>query len=85
MKEKPDFIVNMLAGMVGIPPEQFQKTIEQFIITAQTLGAQMNRIEYNLLQVIDAENDRRRKTKLPFLAHYDREGKLRIGDSDGAN
>jgi hypothetical protein len=80
MKEKPDFIVSMLAGMVGIPPEEFQQTVEQFIAVGQKLGGQMNRVEYNLLQLIDAENDKRRKAKLPYLAHYDAEGNFKVGE-----
>ena len=88
MAEKPDFMIKMLAGMVGIEPEEFQRTIEQFIHTAQSLGAQMNRVEYNTIQLLKAENERRGRhnlncssemAKQPFLNYYDTDGNLTIG------
>lgn len=78
-KEQPDFIVKMLAGMVGIEPSQFQTTIEQFIHTAQNMGAQMNRIEFNTIQLLEAENLRRKQEGKTFLPYYDASGSMKVG------
>lgn len=79
MSDKPPMMMQMLASMVGIPPEEFQKTIEQFINTAQNLGAQNKRIEYNLVQVLK-ELNRTKDTATPFIQYYDLEGKLVVGE-----
>lgn len=81
--KKPDFMMNMLSSMVGIPPEQFKEIIEGFIYTARNMGAQMDRIETNQLALIEAENDRRTKSGQPLIGYTDRDGSQR--NRPGAN
>jgi hypothetical protein len=74
MGEKPDMFFVMLSKMVGIPPEEFKRTIEQFIHVASHAGAQMDRIEKNQLALIEAINAERKTAGLPLVGYTDRTG-----------
>jgi hypothetical protein len=72
--DKPDMFFVMLSKMVGIPPEEFKRTIEQFIHVATHAGVQMDRIEKNQLALIEAINAERKQAGLPLVGYTDRTG-----------